>query len=186
MGNYYSKSRVAFTKQDLQSNVAKLAAKEHHQQVLADQHLLQAKQFKTKGDKHQALLHLRLRQNILQKREQLIKMRGNLVIIKDDLDMGELLNTVMSSMKEALDVMRVVAKGQNVDEVDKMMDEFAQLASESNEFGTALGGPLEENSDAESEYEKLESELLADRLNAVKVPTDNVNREVKELSALCD
>jgi hypothetical protein len=118
-------------------------------------------------------------------------MKVQLVDVKDQLEMRQLMGLVVSSMQSALTVMKDITKGQNADQVNKVMEEFQELSLESEEISAAIAMP-NEDPELEEEFSQLEAEIRNEQLKFPTVPSaqptrDNDNQQdEKELNALYD
>lgn len=158
MGN--TTSRIDASKKDLDSKILLISRKQVELGEKIKHHKKQARTFKHKGDRSQAVMHLKLCHSNKSMLEKLITMKGNMISIKDNLDMSELMGMVISSMKQSLGVLSAIASGQDIQSVNDLMNDFNDLSQRTDEIGHALGQGGLESSDVEEEYDQLEAELL--------------------------
>lgn len=190
-------SKVDLAKKDLETKIALITQKQTELGEKIKHHETQALHFKKKSSKSEAVMHLKLCHSNRATLGKLITMKGNLINVRDNLDMSELMGAVITSMKQSLEALSTLAKGQDAETVNELMDDFNELSLHADEVSKAMAqdisGPGGEY-DLEEEYEKLEecisleaeSEPQQEQLSPIKEPAKNVKREERQLLQLLE
>ena len=186
MGMTQSKSIVNTTK-EIDDTLDKLRLAEKGFLERGNQYLIIAKQHQNK-DKPRFIQALRMRENCNKRREQILAMQTRLVSVKDGIAIGEINRMVITTMKDSLATMRSLSKGQNVNDIETMFEEFQDLEMHNQDIITAIGQPndiLTEDDSLIQEFANLENELTTETLNSIVVPThDPKAEETRQLDAI--
>lgn len=148
--------------QNTRATIEKLEKREAHLEKQISQLLKEAKIRNQKGDKKGALYRLKKKKLLEKELQSLCDKKLNLERNIITLDSAIVNQNMMGTMNMVKNTLAAEMKKADVDKVDEVMDDMADLMDQQNEINEALGNPLADDFDEDEladELADLEDEI---------------------------
>jgi len=174
--------------QNTRNTIEKLEKREAHLEKQISRLLSEAKVRNKKGDKKGAIYRLKKKKLLEKELQSLCDKKLNLEKNIITLDSAIVNQNMMGTMNMVKNTLAAEMKKADVDKVDEVMDDMADLMDQQNEINEALGNPMGEDYDEDEladELADLEDEIeLEDEVKTAEVNMDIGDIESKELEDL--
>jgi len=176
--------------QNTRNTIERLEKREAHLEKQINTLLKEAKARNKKGDKKGALYRLKKKKLLEKELQSLCDKKLNLERNIIALDSAIVNQNMMGTMSAVKNTLAAEMKKADVDKVDEVMDDMADLMDQQNEINEALGNPMGEDYDEDELADELadledEIELEDQEENEVKMMDEDIGTtESKELEDL--
>jgi len=174
--------------QHTRNTIETLEKREAHLEKQISQLLSEAKARNKKGDKKGAIYRLKRKKLLEKELQSLCDKKLNLEKNIITLDSAIVNQNMVGTMNMVKNTLAAEMKKADVDTVDEVMDDMAELMDQQNEINEALGNPMGEDYDEDEladELADLEDEIeLEDEVKTADVKMDIGDVESKELEDL--